>query len=307
MKRGYLVIIFILIYFVPYTPFVQAATNDHQSSFKGIWDFVLDKRTTMEMEEMKVHFIDVGQGDSILIETPNGSKMLIDGGVPSKGNEVVSYLKEEGITTIDLLVSTHPDIDHIGGLIRVIEEIKVKKILDSGKLHTTKTYFRYLNKIKQEEIPVQLARTGQRLYLDGNISIKILNKYNFMKTSNQSSLVLLLQYGVIDLLMMGDVGIDQEQRLMDKYNLRSEIIKVAHHGSGTSSSYEFLKEVSPETAILTYGPYNHFGHPVSRVIDNLQQTGATIYSTAKSGNIIITTNGKSYDVEVSGKPHLYEP
>ncbi|MDC3413451.1 MBL fold metallo-hydrolase [Aquibacillus sp. 3ASR75-11] len=299
-----LLLVFILTFIIPQIPMSHATAESHVNSYQP-WDFILNTKTSEPRnKEMKVHFIDVGQGDSILIETPNGKNMLIDGGAPSKGKDVVRYLKKEGITTIDLVVSTHPDVDHVGGLAHVLEELNVKKVLDSGKLHTTEMYYDYINQIKKHNIPVELAQEGQKIELDPKIDIKVLNDYRFMKTNNQASLVLSVKYGSIDFLLMGDVEIDQEQYLLDRYNLRSEIVKVGHHGSDSSSSFEFLQKVDPEAAILTYGPNNEFGHPVDRVIENLQQVGSTIYSTAKSGNIVITTDGNTYDVKVSGKSYI---
>ncbi|AIF42524.1 ComEC/Rec2 family competence protein [Virgibacillus sp. SK37] len=252
--------------------------------------------------DMEVHFIDVGQGDSILIQTPQNKNILIDGGPPDAGERIVSYLKKEGIKSIDLLVVTHPDVDHIGGLPHVMGQIPIKKIVDSGKLHTTRTYGKYVRQIRKQEIPVQIAKIDDQLKVDSELKIQILNAFEKMKTNNQSSIVLKLTYNKMDFLLMSDVEIEQEKEFIKKHNLQAEILKVAHHGSNTSTSLGFLKEVSPQVAILTYSKQNDYGHPVDRVIRNLTKVKSLIYSTAAFGNIVIRTDGKNYIVEPEQHP-----
>ncbi|WP_164219834.1 MBL fold metallo-hydrolase [Virgibacillus sp. YIM 98842] len=246
--------------------------------------------------DLQVHFIDVGQGDSILIQTPTEKNILIDGGPPEAGSKVVSYLKEQDIETIDLLVATHPDMDHIGGLPHVMKEFKVKNILDSGKLHSTRTYAAYLHQIRKQDIPVQIAMENEKIRLDPELTILVLNTYGATKTNNQSSIVLKLTYEEIDFLLMSDIEMEQEKNLMEEYDVEAEVIKVAHHGSNTSSSLPFLQAVNPEIALLTYSQENDFGHPVDRVINNLNKINAMIYSTAAFGDIVIRTDGKNYVV-----------
>ncbi|MYL58508.1 MBL fold metallo-hydrolase [Virgibacillus halodenitrificans] len=252
--------------------------------------------------DMEVHFIDVGQGDSILIKTPQNKNILIDGGPPDAGERIVSYLKKEGIKSIDLLVVTHPDVDHIGGLPHVMGQIPIKKIVDSGKLHTTRTYGKYVRQIRKQEIPVQIAKIDDQLKVDSELKIQILNAFEKMKTNNQSSIVLKLTYNKMDFLLMSDVEIEQEKEFIKKHNLQAEILKVAHHGSNTSTSLGFLKEVSPQVAILTYSKQNDYGHPVDRVIRNLTKVNSFIYSTAAFGNIVIRTDGINYLVEPEQHP-----
>lgn len=244
--------------------------------------------------EMKVHFINVGQGDSIFIETPGGKHILIDGGRPEYGKKVATYLKEQKVDELDLMIATHPDYDHIGGLIEVLKKFEVKQIIDSGKLHNTKTYGRYLNEIRKQDTLFNIAVEDDSIDIDPDLSIKILNTHAKGKNNNQSSIVLKIIYKDISFLLMGDTEHEQEKKLMEKYDLKADIIKVAHHGSKTSSSMNFLKEVNPKVALLTYQKQNHFGHPVDRVITNLNQLDTHIYSTAVFGDIVIRTNGADY-------------
>lgn len=249
-----------------------------------------------QQPSMEVHFIDVGQGDCILIKTPEDKTILIDGGTPESGEKIVDFLKEQQIKNINLLVVTHPDIDHIGGLPAVIKSTKVDKILDSGKLYTTKTYRKYINQVAKQNIPVEIAEKNQMIKLDPSIKIRVLNTYGPFRNNNESSIALKVTYKEIDFLLMSDIKKQQEKEIMKTENLHAEIIKVAHHGSKTSSSLDFLKEVSPKVAILTYSKQNDYGHPVNRVIQNLYKVNALIYSTAVFGNITITTNGTEYDI-----------
>ncbi|MFD2628824.1 ComEC/Rec2 family competence protein [Oceanobacillus kapialis] len=251
---------------------------------------------------LKVHFLDVGQGDSILMNTPTGKNILIDGGPPGSGKKIIAYLKKKDIDSIDLLISTHPDIDHIGGLPQVLKKVKVKKVLDSGKLHTTTTYARYIQQIIKQDIPVKLAEKNELIKIDPHLTIRVLNTYGNSKNNNQSSIVLKVTYDEVDLLLMSDVEKEQEKEFLKTYDLDAEIIKVAHHGSNTSSSLDFLKAVSPETAILTYSIENDYGHPVDRVIRNLYKVNADIFSTAVFGDLEIRSDGKSYLVLPSREP-----
>lgn len=251
---------------------------------------------------MNVHFIDVGQGDSILIQTPGNKTILVDGGPQEAGKKVTSYLKDLEIDTIDLVIATHPDFDHIGGLIPIMKNFKVKQIIDNGKLHLTKTYAQYMNEIRKQDIPKKVAKEGQKIKLDSKLKIEVLNAYESQKNNNQSAIVLKISYKDIDFLLMSDVEMEQEKKLLKKSNIQSEIIKVAHHGSDTSTSLPFLKHVSPKVAILTYSPDNDYGHPVERVIENLDRMDVNIYSTAIFGDVIITTNGKNYFVMTEKDP-----
>lgn len=254
------------------------------------------------MPSMKVHFINVGQGDSILIETPLDRNILIDGGPPDAGDAVVNYLKEQKINEIDLMIATHPDIDHIGGLLNVLKKIDVAAVLDTGKLHPTKTFATYMNRIRDLGIPVTIAEKDTPIEMDPMISLDIWNAAQNLTSPNASSLVLKLAYGETDMLFMGDVGKKEEKAIQKKYNVDAEIIKIGHHGSNTSSAMSFLKAVDPEIAILTYSKDNNYGHPVPRVIDHLYQVNALIYSTAALGNIIIETDGDKIIVNPEMNP-----
>ncbi|HZG70379.1 MAG TPA: S-layer homology domain-containing protein [Chondromyces sp.] len=248
-------------------------------------------------KEMFAHFIDVGQGDAILIQTPNGKTILVDGGKRSAGEKVVAYLKKAGVSSIDVLVATHPDADHIGGLIDVLEQIPVKKVLDSGKAHTTETYYEFLSLIDSKNIPFEVPKTGQALAIDPSLKVEVLNSGNRNSSdNNENSIVLKATYGGVSFLLTGDAGVDIEDEMMSKFDLKSTILKAGHHGAKTSTSQAFVNEVKPEVAILSYGKDNSYGHPTSEVVSRLKAAGSKLYSTAESGDIVVRTDGKIYTV-----------
>lgn len=245
--------------------------------------------------EMRVHFIDVGQGDSILIESPNGKTMLIDGGVKGAGQQVVSYLNELGVNKLDQVVATHPDADHIGGLIPVLQAIPIEQFYDSGKVHTSQTFEEMLMAIDQKNIPYYVPKTGDLIEFDKDVTVKVLNANEHATDNNDASIVLKVVYGNVSFLLTGDAGIALEKEMMQN-DVTATILKAGHHGSNTSSSEEFIRAVKPEVTILSYGEDNKYGHPHAEVVDRLQAMGSNIYATAESGTIIVATDGVNYTV-----------
>lgn len=275
-----------------FKPFVQLS-RQHFAVFMA--RFLDDK--FKPAKEMFAHFIDVGQGDSILIQTPNGKTVLIDGGKKSAGDKVVAYLKKAGVTTIDLLVATHPDADHIGGLVDVLNAFTVIKVLDSGKEHTTDTYLEFLSLIDSKNIPYQVPSTGHEENLEPAINIQVLNSGDQGSSdNNENSIVLRMTYNNISFLLTGDATTDIEEEMMTRFNVKSTILKAGHHGAGTSTSQPFVNAVKPEVAILSYGENNSYGHPVSEVVNRLNVVGAKLYSTALSGDIVVRTDGQTYTI-----------
>ncbi len=255
-------------------------------------------------KQMKVHFIDVGQGDSILVQTPSGKNMLIDGGKASSGDKVVLFLKSKGVSTLDVVIATHPDADHIGGLIKVLNTFKVNQFIDSGKVHTTQTYFNMLSIIDTKNIPFKVANAGDNVALDSLVKAKILYADKNAADSNDASVVTKVSYGSVGFLLTGDAGFKTENALLKNPELKSTYLKAGHHGSASSTSTAFVKAVGPEGAILSYGAGNSYGHPTATAVNVLKAAGTKIYSTAVSGDITVTTNGVTHSVSV--KP-WYEP
>lgn len=254
------------------------------------------EQQTTPQDLLRVHFIDVGQGDSILIESPNEHYMLIDGGTQSAGQEVVEYLGNQNIDKLDYVVATHPDADHIGGLIPVLKNITIENFIDSGKAHTSKTYEEMLTLIQSKEISFDVAQSNERIPLDPELEISVLHADEKAQENNEASIVLKVEYDDVSFLLTADAGIATEEKMMATEDVSATILKAGHHGSNTSSSLEFIEAVRPEATILSYGQDNTYGHPHFEVIEHLQEVGSKIYGTAEAGTIVVTTDGKRYNV-----------
>lgn len=252
--------------------------------------------TPLENQILTVHFIDVGQGDSILVQTPNGRTMLVDGGKKEAGEDVIAYLKSLQIDEINVIVATHPDYDHIGGLIDVIDHFRIGQFINSGKVHTTETYEKLITKIFTNNIPYVEVKTGNSIFLDENVSINILHADGDADENNDSSIVIHIKYDDVSFLLTGDATTKIEDKLISLYDVSSTILKAGHHGSSTSTSSKFLEAVQPAVTILSYGKDNLFGHPHKQVLNNLKKIGTTIYSTAEDGTIVISTDGTDYKI-----------
>ncbi|WP_061808952.1 S-layer homology domain-containing protein [Rossellomorea vietnamensis] len=275
----------------------QDVTRDQFSAFlaRALDDrFKQDKPNTHD--PFSAHFIDVGQGDSTLLTLTNGKTILIDGGRQSAGEKVVSYLKQAGVDSIDLVVATHPDADHIGGLLDVLKDIPVKKVLDSGKAHTSHTYLDYLNLVDQKNIPFEVAKTGQSIDLDSNVQIKVLHADENASDNNDASIVLRATNGCSSVLLTADAGHGIEDEMIRNADVQSTVLRTGHHGSDTSTSKSFVEAVNPSAAILSYGE-NSYGHPDPKVLQSLKDAGSEIYSTYEMGDIVANFNGCEVTVD----------
>ena len=247
-------------------------------------------------KEMEVRFLDVDQGDSIFIQAPNGKTMLIDGGTKAAGEKVVAYLQSLKVSKIDYVVATHPDADHIGGLIDVVNTFTVGEFIDSGKVHTSATYEQLVSVVASKGIKYTEPKAGDLIALDSLLKTQVLHVDAGASDNNEASIVLKMTYNKIPFLFMGDAGIDLESNIASKYDVSGTILKAGHHGSSTSSSLEFLQKVKPAATILSYGKDNDYGHPHDEVIVNLKAVGSKAYSTAEAGMIVVTTDGNKYSI-----------
>lgn len=221
---------------------------------------------------LKIYFIDVGQGDSTLIITPKGKKILIDGG-EGKNEILLPYLLDRGINKIDYIIISHFDSDHCNGLIEVMEKIKVGKVLVSKQPEESEEYRNILEIIKRKNIEACVVKAQDRITIEKDLYINILNpagKLEF-KDLNNNAIVAKLIYKNFSMLFTGDIE-KAEENIAQKYknNLKSTILKVAHHGSKTSTNEEFLKYVEPQIALIGVGENNKFGHPNQQIIEKLK-------------------------------------
>lgn len=246
---------------------------------------------------LSVTFLDVGQGDAILIETPDGVQMLIDGGPNA------SVLPELAATlpwfdhTIDVIIGTHPDKDHIGGLVDVLKKYQVDTIITTENTGETTTAEKYHDMLMGEKAVVMMARTGQVYTLGASTTVKIFSPAAdpSMLESNTASIVAQVRYGEIEFLLSGDAPSSIENYLVETFGvqLKSEVLKLGHHGSKTSSSENFLTAVSPLFTVVSSGRDNSYGHPAKEVVERVNELSIPLVNTAEEGRITFQTDGVS--------------
>jgi competence protein ComEC len=254
-------------------------------------------------QNLTMAFIDVGQGDSIFVILPNTKTLLIDGGERQSSGKALSTLQERGLGHIDVIVSTHPHADHIGGLIDIINNVNVGQVLDSGQVHTTQTFEDLLDAIYNKQIPLKSVREGDSINLDPTVKIDVLNPpaslpdgANNEAEFNDNSVVLKLTYGNFSALLTGDMEERNEVRLVFKNTtiLDADVLKAGHHGSRTSSSLAFLDAVTPEVVIISLGAGNSYGHPHHEALNRVSASGAQyLLRTDIDGTITLTSDGSN--------------
>jgi beta-lactamase superfamily II metal-dependent hydrolase len=248
---------------------------------------------TGQTAPLTVHFIDVGQGDAILVDY-GIYEILIDGGSSTPG--VVGYLQNYVDGPLEVMVATHPHADHIGGLTAVLGTFDVQEVWYSGESSTSQTYSNFMSAVEAEGAEVHVARRGDVIGV-GGLSFKVLNPANITGTTNNNSVVLELSYGQVDFLFEGDAEHEAEASMVAAGLVPDvEILKVGHHGSRTASSASFLAVAKLEVAVYMAGTGNTYGHPHAETIAALHAVGATIYGTDINGTVVVFTDGQTYSV-----------
>ncbi|WP_333861259.1 ComEC/Rec2 family competence protein [Clostridium sp.] len=243
--------------------------------------------------EFVVHYIDIGQGDSELIQI-NNKNLLIDAGPTKNTNKLLSYLNSINIKKLDYVIATHPDEDHIGGMSTIIDTYPIGKFYAPKKTVTTRTFENMITELKSKNMKINVPTAGMHLDLDENTKAEIIapNNNNYEDTNNYS-IVLKISYGNTKFLFTGDAEKLSEKEILDKnYDISSNVLKVGHHGSSNSTSDEFLDKISPEIAIISCGENNKYGHPHKETLRKLKKRNIRIYRTDIDGTIILTSNGR---------------
>lgn len=247
-----------------------------------------------ENSTFSIHFLDVGQADAALIEC-DGHYMLIDGGNTDSSSKMYTVLQEDDIRHLDIVVGTHADADHIGGLAGALNYATADVVLCSTTTNNTKAFENFKKYAEQNGNGIVVPEIGDKYYL-GSSLITILS-VNAGNDSNNSSIVLKLEYGDTSILFTGDAEKEAEQEMLDNgADLSADVLKVGHHGSAGSSSSEFLEEVDPEYAIISVGLDNSYSHPTEAALERLEEQDAEIYRTDLQGEITLTSDGENINI-----------
>jgi competence protein ComEC len=256
-------------------------------------------------DSLQVFYIDVGQGDSILLHASDDTDVLIDGGPRSAGPAVVAHLRNQRIDDIDVMVLTHGDADHVGGLISVLRSsIPVEAVVYNGQQYAGLTYREFITETQRRGLTPTPAQAGQ-IYAWGPITTSVLNPQtqgSLGLSQDDNSVVMLVAYGDMRFLFTGDISSDVEQGILDAGTLRTwteaDVLKVAHHGSAYGSSAPFLEAVGAEAAVISVGADNVCKSPAQETLDRLETAGAKVLRTDRYGTIVVTTDGQTYSTNV---------
>ena len=250
--------------------------------------------TSLALQEMQVFYLDVGQAESTLLRGP-GFTILIDAG-NRDSRDVLDFLHDLGVETIDLFIITHPHADHIGQAPEVLRTFEVSEVWMSGYEHSTMLFEDVVDAILESDAYYYEPRAGE-LFQFGPLTLEVLNPAEVGTNLHDSNIVVRAVYGQIALLFTGDAERRAETRMLQgSQPLKAQILQLGHHGSRTSSSLEFLLAVRPEAAIYSAGRQNSFGHPHEEVVNRLKILGVCLYGTDQNGTIVVSTNGTSYDL-----------
>lgn len=246
--------------------------------------------------ELKVIFLDVGQGNAQLILTPNGKTMLIDGGNNGK-EEVFAYLHDYSVKKIDVLIGSHPDADHIGTFPELIDHFDIGSIYMPRITSNTKTFEDLLLSIQNKGLKVNNAKAGVDIPLDDLITIELLGPINTYEEANNMSAVVKVKYGKVSFLFPGDAEYESELDMINAgMDLSADVLAVGHHGSNSSSNFNFLKKVNPEYAVIQVGADNRYGHPADKTLNKLTELNINVLRTDVNGTITFTTDGNTIHV-----------
>lgn len=261
------------------------------------------KSDSGKQSTLTVRMLDIGQGDSFLLEK-DGKFVLIDAGDIEHRDAIVALLKKYHVKTISKVIITHPHADHLGGMLAVFKNFKVESIYDDGMPANTSSYKNYLKQIEANKIPYQALKAGDTLSFFDGVSFKVLGPVKKITNQkgnsdfNNNSIVGRLTYGNFSMLFTGDAEKEEEQSILNaKVTLKSDVLKAGHHGSRTSTSPDFLKGVNPKEVFISCGQGNDYGHPHKETMAKLEKAKVHIYRTDRDGTVTLTTSGKDYTIK----------
>ena len=234
-----------------------------------------------------VHIIDVGQGDSIFIQTPENKRILMDAGDEDAEHTVYSYLKRRGVKKIDVLIATHPDTDHIGSMDYIIDKFKISHFYMPEAKTDSEAFYNLLDSCKDKNLKIEYLTKGDVLKIDSSTSMEILSPSTITDKNNLNSIVSLLNYKGYEFLFTGDAEKENESEILSSCNLPDiEFLKAGHHGSSSSSTDKFIAKLKPEAVAISCGYNNDYGHPHRSVLDTFRENGSVVYRTDKNGTLV---------------------
>ena len=248
---------------------------------------------------LELTLLDVGQGDAILLQGPDGKTVLIDAG--PRGASTIDKLRQRNITELNLVIATHAHADHIGGMLDVIEAMPPRLYVDQGMAHTSSTYEKLMTHVEDNGVPYRTGRAGQSFSLGDEVLIEILHPQDSLlghtrSDLNANSIVTRITHDEVCFLLTGDAEAITEEVLLNKDIGTCQVLKVAHHGSGYSTSAAWLRTIEPEIALISAGRSNRYGHPDPETLARLESSGAQVYRTDLQGDILVQSDGKTITV-----------
>ena len=253
---------------------------------------------TSQAGTLTVTWLDVGQGDAAVIQC-GGQTMLIDGGKPEKSSYIYAWLQQHGLSYLDVIMATHVDADHIGGLSGALNYASVGTAYCPETTGTTKTFQSFVKYLAKRDRSITVPTAGETFPL-GGAQVQILGPLHSAEDSNDNSIVLKVSFGATSFLFTGDAERAEEQDLLSAgVNLQSTVLKVGHHGSDTSTSYPFLRAVAPQYAVISVGAGNSYGHPTEAVLSRLRDAGVTTFRTDMQGEITAVSDGQTVNFSVA--------
>ncbi len=253
--------------------------------------------SSTNQNSFQIDFIDVGQGDAALIQC-DGHYMLVDGGDSKQSSRIYTILKNRSINHIDVMVATHPDADHIGGLSGALNYSSVGVALSPVLEHDTKTFQNFVKYLNKQGVAITVPKAGD-VFDIGSATVTVLGPRNLSSESNNNSVVLRIVYGNTSFLLTGDAETEEENSILSSgQTIQSTVLKVAHHGSNSSSGYRFIREVSPQYAVISVGSDNQYGHPTENVLSRLRDADVKTYRTDMQGDITCISDGKTVSFSV---------
>jgi len=292
-------------------PIEAAAVNpdnegEHTGGRSGSLSESATEEETANGGQLQVHFIDVGQGQAQLVIGPTGKTMLIDGGNNDMEERIVAYLRDHGVSRVDILIGTHPDADHTGGLDAVVQHFDIGKIYMPRIQSNTKTFESLLLSIQQKGLKVTTAKAGLVLDWEPDVEVNMIAPVGTYDSTNEMSAVVHLRYGDTAFLFTGDAGKQSETDILQSgANVKADVLLVGHHGSSSSTSEAFLEKVAPAYGVIQAGSDNRYGHPHKEVLSRLAEKGVAIYRTDEHGNVVFASDGEHITVEQN--PWTFNP